>query len=244
MVKLHSWHQVGLCLVASMLCALQPSTASAQSLFGSSGAASQTSGSTGSSTSNFSSNLGGGGGGAGGAGGGFGATNAATGGTSLEGPQFNLGDGSLGAELGQGFVGAGDGSTFIGNRLAGQGQAGNFASQFGALGQGGGRPTGGQVNGNLGREPTRAMAVQTRLSFDFPQPAVTEVQRSLTKTLASIPEIARVSEKVKITVNEGGEVVLSGVLPDLDEGRLLEAMIRLEPGVRSVRNELTAASQP
>ena len=63
-----------------------------------------------------------------------------------------------------------------------------------------------------------------------------EPHRSLATALRS-SNIAN-AKGISVVAGEGGVVVLKGAAKDEDEARLIEGMIRLTPGVRSVQNEL------
>jgi osmotically-inducible protein OsmY len=49
---------------------------------------------------------------------------------------------------------------------------------------------------------------------------------------------------VNLSVNPEGELVLKGKVASAEQAKLAENMARLEPGVRSVRNELTFPEAP
>ena len=44
---------------------------------------------------------------------------------------------------------------------------------------------------------------------------------------------------VQLAMADGGTVVLRGAVRNQDEARTVEGMIRLTPGVRAIKNELT-----
>jgi len=79
----------------------------------------------------------------------------------------------------------------------------------------------------------------TRVSFaggQAPPPARTEVLAGLQRLIADSPEI---TSRAGITVRmDGDKIVLSGQVLNNSERRLVESMMLLSPGVRSVQNEL------
>ncbi|HET6422094.1 MAG TPA: BON domain-containing protein [Planctomycetaceae bacterium] len=223
----------------------------------------------GSMFSSGSSGLGGGTGGLGGTGGGLGGQSGLGGGLSGggRGGQGGLGGGGLGGQSGlgggqqgglggsnpfgqqnSGFIGRnGSNNQFIGGNAQGQnGQTGQLGNQGGRQGgrgqrnqaaqnfnqnQGGG---GGQdVNRNAGVRPRQ------RIAFEHPiiQPttAVGKIEAHFQKMA---PKIAALGT-VKLTAEPDGTVVLTGAAASHADARLAESMVRLEPGVRNVRNEMT-----
>jgi osmotically-inducible protein OsmY len=66
-------------------------------------------------------------------------------------------------------------------------------------------------------------------------------QTQLHGLIAKAPSLAAASRNVSVTT-QGGTVVLRGTVGTLQEKQLAEALLRLEPGVFDIRNEITVAS--
>lgn len=236
--------------------------ASAQTRPGSSG--SLTGGSTGGFTggsmfSSGSSGLGGGlggssgglggglGGGQGGLGGGQGGLGGGLGGQSGlgGGQQGGLGGSNPFGQQNSGFIGRnGSNNQFIGANA--QGQNGQN-SQFGNQSRQGGRGQRNQANQNQfnqnsgGQDANRNAGVRPRQKVAFEHPtvqttaAVTKIETQFKKLSTKMSGLGA----VQLTAEADGTVVLTGAAASRADARLAESMVRLEPGVRSVRNEMT-----
>lgn len=152
-----------------------------------------------------------------------------------------------------GTIGANDGR-FTTNRLSEQPTAGGNANatqqnarnlqrlnqQFGRTNQ----------NRNTGStQGTRTIRPSLRLGFT-PKPRPTEDLResfdkqlkALSSRLPQLTDGRSEYASVKFDLGKPGEVVLSGSVPNDDAARLLANILRMEPGVYSVRNDLKVAS--
>ena len=105
-------------------------------------------------------------------------------------------------------------------------------------------------NRNAGNaQGTRTIRPSLRLGFT-PKPRPTEDLRksfarqvnSLTTRLPQLTNGRSDYASVKFDFAKPGEVVLSGSVPNDDAGRLLTNILRMEPGVTSVRNDLKVAT--
>ncbi len=114
-----------------------------------------------------------------------------------------------------------------GNRNANRGNMNTMSSMFN---------NGGSMNGQSSAPPIRP---RQRVAFDYPLPKgevlQTTLQSQLTKSAIRRPAMAN----VMVSLNSDGEVLMRGAVSSQSEAKLVENMMRLEPGVRSVRNELT-----
>jgi osmotically-inducible protein OsmY len=233
-----------------------PGSCSAQqsSLFGGGSSGGRTStgqsgssgmGSMGSAASALGSSMGGS---RGGTGSGTGSRTGSTAG-GVQQPQFNS-FGSVGNSIGQGsFVGRSDNS----GRFVGQTQAGQQNAQGGmGLGRMGGGGRNGNNNGNNnngnnnfgggGNQQAQQRRVRPQLKVAFPTPAIqtATVTTTLQQRLSTHETMTAGSLKnVNLTMEEGGVVTLRGEVASQDAKSLAAAMVRLEPGVRKVVNELT-----
>ncbi len=107
-------------------------------------------------------------------------------------------------------------------------------SPFGAGGQ---NALGTQNN----RQPQRRAQYVTRMDFAPPpnEPASTgEVRVAIEQSIAAVAPAG-----VSVAI-DGSTAVLTGVVPSAGERALAERMALLEPGVRTVRNELKITPQP
>jgi hypothetical protein len=71
-----------------------------------------------------------------------------------------------------------------------------------------------------------------------PPPTPTQLTTDLQSMISSSSGLSA-AQGLQVTAGERGLVVLRGTVADADEARLVENMIRLTPGVRDVKNELT-----
>lgn len=104
-------------------------------------------------------------------------------------------------------------------------------------------------NRNAGNtQGTRTIRPSLRLGFT-PKPRPTkDLQESLSKRLKAlstrVPSLASGRPEyasVKFDFSKQGEIVLSGSVPNEDASSLLANILRMEPGVSSVRNDLKIA---
>ena len=151
-----------------------------------------------------------------------------------DGPQFNAGDGSLGAQVGQnGFVGGNNNNGMVGNRNVGQGNAGAQQSNFNAMGAGRGS------NNAQSQAPKMTIRPQFRIAFSPPQVSSSVLQERVSSQLVSIPQLP--ASNVNVDVDSAGMATLSGQAKSEDDRKLLEAFVRLEPGIRGVTNKILVA---
>ena len=84
----------------------------------------------------------------------------------------------------------------------------------------------------------RQIAYPAVARFTAPLPTTTAVQADLRGMLDRSTAIANPAG-VQVAMGTDGAVVLRGAVRDEDEARTVEGMVRLTPGVRAVKNELT-----
>ena len=168
----------------------------------------------------------------------------------------NSGQGGFGGQQGQqNFLGRTGGNQnqqgFLGRNVQGQ-QGAN--GQFGNQNQNNNRRTAGnrnnnQMNGfnqqnsqfNLGQNnqnQTRQLPgirPLQKVGFAYSKPQRVAVTANLKERLIKRPNL----EGVNVTFEESGELVLTGHAKSIDEAKLVANMIALEPGVKTIRNELT-----
>lgn len=148
------------------------------------------------------------------------------------------------------FLGANTAGGFIGRST--QGQTGNFQNAANQNRGGNNRGGGGQNQnllnllggmgggGNQGGQTSTAPAIRPRqkVAFDYPQPSPTRIQASFQRQLTGISRRFPQFQDVDSTPGIAGEVVLTGTVPTERDAQLAANLARLEPGVRTVRNEL------
>ena len=235
-------------LSMSVLGLVADASAQSQSLFGSNSPISQSGrsmsssgGTSGTSTGNsaFSSATQA----AGGQQGGFGQQSGAAGnGTAFTGPQLNqvgnLSQQAVGNTTG--FVGANTQGSFVGNRMAGQAGLGSAGPTFSPLGGGDFSQDFNQDFNQSGRgqSSTRQVRPRYRLGFEVPAAPAAEISTRIDVQLSRLTESNPQFAGVQIAINEEGIAELRGAAPTEDASRLIENIVRLEPGVRGVDNQL------
>lgn len=241
------------CVVCLVVWTAAADVALAQRSSGGSSGGSSSLFSQGSSSGGQANSMSGGGrGGAGGAatsiGGGAGAGGGGSrGGAGIGGDLSNLtGNMSTISAQDSGFIGRnGDLASFIGAVEQGRGNAGGGGSGQRSFGGGGARGLDAgmlnQLNGqNAGTTGPQA-TIRPRLQANFTHPApnlevvVTQTRARFEALAVRYPHLAG----IQMTQLDGGKVVLSGEVASADAAKLAASMVRLEPGVRSVQNDLT-----
>lgn len=209
-----------------------------------------------SSGSSASAGLSGQGGGSQGSGmgglGGGGAGGAAGASGSMSGPALNdLGSlSSRSVGRGTGFVGqSGGNGAFVGNRLAGTAGGASMQPSFGSRG-GGGRGGFGGAGGpadfnnddqsQFGATQQRPFRPRYRIGFEYHAAAADVARRvavQANRLTIRNPKFAGLD----IRVDEDGVAEIRGQAPTDDARRLIENLVRLEPGVRSINNLVEVA---
>ena len=145
-------------------------------------------------------------------------------------PTFNAGDGSVGAQIGQNAF-AGQGNTaFVGSRNAGQTARSSMTPQFGQVNDSNVQ----QNSGNTGNVRTKRARPQQRIAFTYPKANLAMTQVKLSSRFKQQAKVAGADTRI----SDEGVATLVGTVKDEDSRKLAEALTRLEPGVRSVVNEL------
>ncbi len=164
-------------------------------------------------------------------------------GSTLTQTGLNAGDGSVAAKVGQSsFTGRSNTSNqFIGAQgSSGRGMGSN--SQFSLLQ--------GLVNNenfnanNANNTPAQSLTPQLKLGFVYTTLPAAELQTIVQTRLVALPALGARTAGVSATVDAEGMVVLSGIVVTEDDRLLMETLVRMEPGVRDVRNELKTSTSP
>jgi len=162
--------------------------------------------------------------------------------------------GQLSGTIGQGFVGRSDNvGRFVGERQAGQ-QNSQARRNFSGTGNTGRRGTGannvnrngGNQNGNRfgGNRSQMTIRPVQRVAFQYPRRSNTRISTALQGRLQRLAERRPQLQGISLTMSDQGEVVLRGEVDSESAKGLVANIIRLEPGVRKVRNELTVTPEP
>lgn len=154
--------------------------------------------------------------------------------------------------FGSGFVGQSQNQgRFIGSQFSGQQQirGGNtggrntFTAGRGRGGAGGGRNT--NRNRTAGRNTrTKRVRPRHRVAFSFPSRTMASAKVSLDVRFSLLLDRRPEFRGVKIVAGKAGELTLSGKVPDATARRMAAALVRMEPGVRKVTNQLSVAAAP
>ena len=198
--------------------------------------------------------LGGGAGGLGGGlGGGMGGAGMGGGGAFGQGG-MNNGQNAMGQQ-GQGFLGRNtNANNFLGRNTQGQGMNGMMNQNQGGNRRGGNNR--GNQNGMMNQQQQGGMGVgyggaqrqapvirpRQRVAFEHTPPHLPTVSTKLETRLNKMTALK--SSNVRLTVGAEGEVVLTGKVASAERAKVAEIIARQEPGVRSVRNELTYPDAP
>lgn len=194
---------------------------------------------------------------------GFGATNSGSAGSQSG---FGVGGGQSGFGVGggqtgrnttgfgntqgsNGFLGANNNpNSFLGRNT--QGQQGGQNNQFGQGGRGGGQRGMDQSlqnllngNGQFGQSNansrTNMVRPRQKVAFEHPvlqTPAVVKgIETRIAKLSTRYPHL----KSVEVAAGEDGVVVLRGTVNSQHSAKVAESLVRLEPGVKSVQNDLT-----
>jgi len=185
---------------------------------------------------------------------GAGGTAGGTAGAAGQGPTVNTdaGTGGVNTQFGSGFVGRSDNAgRFVGNQFVGQQGGGGAAARFNTFGGGRAGNFGGGRGGRGGRgttggfrmpgqaSRTRTVRPRHRIAFSYTRRSTSSVELALSARLTRLTARRSSLEGVTLAVADGGTVTLSGQVPDPVARRIAANLVRMEPGVRSVTNELT-----
>lgn len=159
---------------------------------------------------------------------------------------LNTADGSLGATIGtSGFVGRGDNANrFIGSQnTTTNARRGNTANQF-SLFQNllGGNDF--NQDRNAANTPAQNIIPQMKLGFEAETVVTPQLPVAIQESLMKLPALGARANGVIAHADNAGVVTLSGHVRSENDRKLIETLVRMEPGVRGVRNELAIASAP
>jgi osmotically-inducible protein OsmY len=99
-----------------------------------------------------------------------------------------------------------------------------------------------QNQASTGANNQRTIRPRLTVSFDYPEPTMQKATTAMSKRFEKLSKRAAFKG---VTIDaDGGRVTLRGEVDSAETGRLAVMMTRLEPGVRSVLNELTVTKAP
>jgi len=183
------------------------------------------------------------------------ATGNAAGGTTPNNGAFQsllnteAGAGGVSTDFGNGFIGRSDNAgRFIGSQFAGQQQSRiNSGSNFGGgFGRGGGFNSGnfaqfGQY-GNNSQSRARKIRPRQRIAFKFPRLKGVAISTTLATRFTGLSVNTPALKGLGIKVDDKGTAVLTGNVDSDYAKRLAANLVRLEPGVRTIDNQLQVAT--
>ena len=162
----------------------------------------------------------------------------------------NTGQNGTGQQQGQAFLGRNTNTNqFLGRNAQGQGQTGNLnqngagnrrgGANRGANGQNGfNQQQGGMAGGNGSARQAAPIRPRQKVAFTYPTPQLQIVSVKLETRLNKMTAL----KSVNLSVDPSGELVMKGEVASVSEAKLAENLARMEPGVRTVRNELSFPS--
>ena len=100
---------------------------------------------------------------------------------------------------------------------------------------------GGMGGGMAGGAARQAPAIRPlqKVAFTHTAPHLPTVSTKLETRLNKMTAFKSPNRNLNLSVGKAGELVLKGQVASAEDAKLAENMARLEPGVRTVRNELT-----
>lgn len=156
-----------------------------------------------------------------------------------------------------GFVGAGQQGQNAGNRnrqqqgsqfrsLQQRGGGGAANRSFSQAGNGGfGNNLGGSDFGRGSSQASKPIQPRHEVAFQFPQRDAATIQSTVTTRINALAKKDPGAAGVTVEFPHSGIVVLKGQVQSEEARRLAEMVVRIEPGVRQVQNELVVnATQP
>ncbi len=96
-----------------------------------------------------------------------------------------------------------------------------------------------QNNNNNQQNKVRAVAT---LGFDRPSLSSSTASANVQSRMSRLPLPPQI-QNVQVSL-DGETVVIRGEVPNESDKKLVERLVRLEPGVNSIRNELTTRTSP
>ncbi|MEZ6148968.1 MAG: BON domain-containing protein [Pirellulaceae bacterium] len=121
------------------------------------------------------------------------------------------------------------------------GGRGGFGGGFGGGGFGGGRGGFGGTNNNQNAQSKTKVRAVLRIGFPVEGRTSSATAQMVTERFAKMP-LPPSLDNVQITM-QGRTAVLRGQIETLEDGKLVENLLSLEPGIDGVKNELVVAGE-
>jgi len=103
----------------------------------------------------------------------------------------------------------------------------------------------GRPSGNTANRSRRIIRPRQQIAFDFPKPAATSIATTVRAHFTEFSSQQPTLAGIHIDLNGEGRLTLSGKTASAETKRLAEMLARIEPGVRSIQNEITVtATEP
>ncbi len=121
--------------------------------------------------------------------------------------------------------------------MSGMGMMGMGGMGMGGMGRGG---MGGMGRGGMGgqqNDPRAQLRIPMRIAFARPVRDLVQVSTKATSRLTKIPSLSE-GNKVSVSVSQDGLAVVTGSVVSERDSSLIERLLELEAGVKTVRNEL------
>jgi hypothetical protein len=120
------------------------------------------------------------------------------------------------------------------------GQGGNRG--LGGLGSRGANPAPNNFDQNQnpqGQSQQPSLRARQKIAFSYPKPRVAGIHTQVQQRFGKLTDRNVAMKNVRFATEGSGTVVLRGQVASQADARLAEKLVRLEPGVKSVRSELT-----
>lgn len=145
---------------------------------------------------------------------------------------------------GTGFVGRGDNAgRFVGDQRIGRQPtrmtgSGRFPNAGGRTSHATGALFGGSRNGSRSRRAPRVIRPRQQIAFRYPQHRSSTIVTNLRSRFRRISQRQSGLQGVIVSIDEQGTTILSGTVDSVETKSLASILAGIEPGVRTVRNEL------
>lgn len=169
---------------------------------------------------------------------GIGTTQSAFGTLALD-PSF--GATAIGGNAANAAVGGALGRTGFGG-LGGLGGLGGFGGGFGGGLGGGFGGMGGRGGQNMNNQNETRVRATVKIGFDYNAPVPAARSQAINSRLARIPLPPKYNT-VNVTM-QGRKALITGTVPTTADGKLIERLLSLEPGVDGVDNQLVFTAEP
>jgi hypothetical protein len=109
--------------------------------------------------------------------------------------------------------------------------------------QGANTRLGNNRNGSSEERTRSIIRPRQKIAFTYPVREAREVNLELSVRIARVSRLQNELNGVEVAVDDAGVATLNGVVDSPEQKRLAEIFVRLEPGVRSISNQLTVQAE-